>query len=99
MRAAGLVVITLVCGLAVGCASPPKPHVSKPPGVVVPGVVSGGSAGAGASSGAQGYGGSGGPGSSGRAGSRGVVLLGGWAPGGAHNAVAAGARAYFRWLN
>jgi len=99
MRAAGLVVVTLVCGLAVGCASPPEPHVSRPPGVVVPGVVSGGSAGAGASGGAQGSGGSGGKGSSGPAGSRGVVLLGGWAPGGARNPVAAGARAYFRWLN
>lgn len=60
--------------------------------MVVPGVVSGSSA-AGRSDGA------GNPGHRERAGSRGVVLLGGWAPGGAGNPVAAGALAYFRWLN
>jgi ABC-type branched-subunit amino acid transport system substrate-binding protein len=98
MRAVGLAVVTVIAWLAVGCASPPKPQVSKPPGVVVPGVVSSGLAGAGAAT-AEGSSGSGGSDSSGPAGSHGVVLLGGWAPGGAHNPVAAGARAYFRWLN
>jgi ABC-type branched-subunit amino acid transport system substrate-binding protein len=87
MKAVGLIVVPLVCGLAVGCTSPPKPRAraSKPPGVVMPGVVSTGSVAAGNPSGS--------------ARSRGVVLLGGWAPGGTRNAVAVGARAYFRWLN
>ena len=88
----GLLAVSVV---AAGCASPPKAPVSKPPGVVVPGVVPGGG-GAGGGSGGSGPGGSG---SSGRAGSRGTVLLGGWAPGGARDGVAAGALAYFRWLN
>src|SRR5215469_53335 len=91
LRVAGAGVLVMVCGLAAGCASPTQ-SVAKPPPVVVPGVVSGGSPGAPGSS--PGAGGAAGP-----ARSRGTVTLGGWAPGGASNPVTAGALAYFKWLN
>ena len=98
----------LVCAscLASGCSSPPPRHVSQPPPIVVPGVVSKGNARTEPSAPAPGYGGA--PGRTsvsarvrryGAAGSHGQVLLGGWAPGGVGNPVAAGAEAYFRWLN
>lgn len=88
LRAAGAGVLVLTCGLAAGCASPPTRPLDTPPPVVVPGVVPAGTASPGA------------PGSSpGAAGSRGVVTLGAWAPGGAANPVVTGAVAYFRWLN
>lgn len=92
LRAAGVGVLVLTCGLAAGCASPPAKPLAKPPQQVVPGVLSNGSVSPGAPGGA--------PGSApGAAGTRGVVTLGGWAPNGARNPVAAGALAYFRWLN
>lgn len=92
--AACVVALVMAGGLAAGCSAPRR-QVAKPPGVVVPGVLPGsGSAAAGGSAAAKGSSVRYGP-----AGSRGVVVLGGWAPGGAGNPVAAGALAYFRWLN
>src|SRR5258708_24002599 len=96
---AGAGVTALAGILAGGCASPKPPPVTKPPGVVVPGVVGGGSGGSGGQNAPGTSGGSGGSGPSGKAGSRGTVLLGAWAPGGARDSVASGALAYFKWLN
>jgi branched-chain amino acid transport system substrate-binding protein len=85
VRNTGIAVIAVMCAAVAGCSASPKP-VHKPPSVVIPGVVSGGAAGGTA-------------GVSGRAGSHGIVVLGGWAPGGKQNPVVAGALAYFQWLN
>lgn len=107
-RLAGIAMAGLTCLMVAGCASPgPKP-ARKPPEVVVPGVVASTPAAPGSpgTAGSRGTSGSaGGPVVSARlrrygpAGSHGVVRLGGWARGGADNPVAAGALAYFRWLN
>ena len=98
----GAISVGFACVLTMaGCTSSSRPETAqKPPRVQVPGVITPGSA----SRSSQG---TTAPGRSaptsqrryGPAGSHGVVLLGGWAPGGAGNPVAAGATAYFKWLN
>ncbi len=91
------VVVAVAGGLTGGCASPGQPgRVAKPPGQVVPGV---GTAGPGPSSGSSSDGSSRDSSPSGSARLTGSVLVGGWAPGGAGDPVAAGALAYFRWLD
>ena len=94
LRTTGAVLVVTACALAAGCSSAPK-RTPRPPHLVVPGVAGpagpAGPAGAGARAAAAG--------GSARAGTRGVVLLGGWAPGGRRDPVAAGSLAYFRWLN